>query len=132
MIISKSLIAAIIAMTFWSSSCASTVKVSNYCDVPSNYAGTRLYLDHPQVLAKLYDKDYDLFVNRITLFTKQNVSLQGDHAYVVGDEEVTRMMIIVLDKHDCIVDKLPLSPSYYKYVLGIGERIVFLDRRNII
>ena len=122
----------ILAMSFWSSACINTSKVSNYCDVASNYAGSKIYHDNPLVLAQVFDKDYDLFVERINVIAKQKVSLRGDHGYVVGDKERTSMMVIILDKRECIVDKIPLSPTFYKYIMGIGDRVALLGRSFVV
>ena len=120
------------AITFLGSACAQSIRVSNYCDLPSNYAGSKIYHDNPLVLAQVFDKDYDLFVERINVIAKQKVSLRGDHGYVVGDKERTSMMVIVLDKRECIVDKISLSPTFYKFIMGIGDRIVLVSRSIVV
>lgn len=139
MIISNHIIAIVMAMTFVGSACAPTVKVSNYipvisvdCDVVDNYAGTKIYHDHPLVLAQVFDKDYDVFVDRINVISKQKVSPKGDHGYVVGDAERIRMMILILDKHECIVGKISLSPAFYEYIMSLGDRLVFLHRSDVV
>ena len=143
MIISNSIIAAVIAMTFVGSACAPTVKVSNYvpvssvdCDGASNYAGTKIYHDHPLVLAQVDSVDNDLFMARVnliaTITNQEKITPVGDHAYIVGDAAHTRMLIILLDKHECIVNKIPLSPGYYKFIMAIGDRLAFLHRSDVV
>ena len=129
MTISKyNLMIAMLAITFGSSACAPTIKVSNYCDLRSNYAGTKVYHDHPLVLAQVFGKDYDLFIDRVHLFSIQRASVMGDHAIIVGDEERTVMMVIILDKNECITNKISLSPAFYKAITGIGDELVSFAR----
>ena len=130
-----SLMIPIMAIAFWSSSCTHSPKVSNYCDLPSNYSGSKIYHKNPLLLAQVFDKDYNLFVERINVILRDsrlNVSLRGDHGYVVGDKERTSMMVIILDKRECIVDKIPLSPTFYKYIMGIGDRVALLGRSFVV
>ena len=143
MIISNHLMATIMAVTFIGSACAPTIKVSNYvpvsswdCDGASNYAGTKIYLDHPEVLAQVDSVDHTFFIARVNLIAKitnqEKVTPVGDHAYIVGDAAHTRMLIILLDKHECIVNKIPLSPGYYEFIMAIDDKLVFLQRSDVV
>ena len=143
MIISNHLMATIMAVTFIGSACAPTIKVSNYvpvsswdCDGASNYAGTKIYHDHPEVLAQVDSVDHTFFIARVNLIAKitnqEKVTPVGDHAYIVGDAAHTRMLIILLDKHECIVNKIPLSPGYYKFIMAIGDELAFLHRSIVV
>lgn len=131
---SNPFVATIMAMTFIGSACAPTIKVSNYCDGASNYAGTKIYLDHPEVLAQVDSVDHALFIDRVNVIAnatnQEKVTPIGDHAYIVGDVRRTRMLIIILDKRECIVNKIPLSPGYYEFIMAIDDRIAFLHRSD--
>tara|TARA_R100000306_G_C4296672_1_gene102943 strand:- start:175 stop:564 length:390 start_codon:yes stop_codon:yes gene_type:complete len=124
------------AITFLGSACAQSIRVSNYCDLPSNYAGSKLYYDHPEVLAQVDSVDHALFIDRVNLLAKatnqEKVTPVGDHAYIVGDVAHTRMLIIMLDKRGCIVNKIPLSPGYYEFIMAIDDKLVFLQRSGVV